>query len=101
MREGTPRRGQRAACRRLSARWAVLPSPSAPPPPSNNVQEAIDAVVGCRTASPAEHSSKWVAWCRGNGTMPQLAKQFLSLDCAAEICAIQKHGSPAPPGVVF
>ncbi|PSC75746.1 hard-surface induced 5 [Micractinium conductrix] len=65
------------------------------------LKEAIDAVVGCRTASPAEHSSKWVAWCRGNGTMPQLAKQFLSLDCAAEICAIQKHGSPAPPGVVF
>lgn len=50
-----------------------------------------------RSSMPAAHSQHWREYC----AQPLLAKQFQRMDCAAEVCAIVKHRSPAPPGYSF
>ncbi|KAL4448222.1 hypothetical protein ABPG75_005441 [Micractinium tetrahymenae] len=57
----------------------------------------------CRTAATAgEVDPAWRAYCQQNSTVPQLVKkEFLSIDCAAEICAIMKHATPPPLATVL
>lgn len=64
--------------------------------------EALGA-LHCRTAGrPEEIHAPWKAYCQRNSTVPQLIKrEVLSIDCAAEICAIMKHRTPLPPATVL
>lgn len=64
--------------------------------------EAMSA-LHCRTAATVgEIHNPWKAYCQRNSTIPQLVKrEFLSIDCASEICAIMKHQTPLPPATVL
>lgn len=71
------------------------------------LKEALDQ-INCNSAAPERRHPAWARYCAGgNATdaaapqQPRLGKQFARLDCAAEVCAILKHRSPAPEGYTF
>ena len=53
--------------------------------------------MNCHSAMPERNTQAWRDYC----AQPRLAKQFLAVECAAEICAVLKHRSPAPAGYTF
>lgn len=67
-----------------------------PQPQCNRVQDAIDA-MNCHSAMPERMSRRWRDYC----AQPRLGKQFLAVECGAEICAVLKHRTPPPVGYTF
>lgn len=76
-------------------------------------KDALDQLNCHKTLRmPDLHAPRWVDYCKGKAAeggqgerqqarKPLLGKQFLSLECASEICAIIKFRTPAPKGVTF